>query len=324
MKMLPTLTGRAGSPPADANSFITGRAIRRQSHRASPPTHEGNKTRLRPSVAKLGQFTIAAWVAFLLVLAATPRAGAGEPVDLVLDVGSMERTAVLYPPSGPEPAEGFPLVLMFHGHGGVASRQARRHAIHEFWAESIVVYPQGLPGIRGRTDPRGIRSGWQMRPGQAEDRDLRFVDRLLEEIPRRFPVDANRVYAAGHSNGGRFAAVLWVARPDRFAAIASGCGQGGRLILDAPPKPVMMIMGEADRIVPIRGQLYSVNLARERLRVDPGSARKNGWLSVEKGIDGVELVTYIHPGGHEWPKQATPCMIEFFKRHTLAAPGAED
>lgn len=246
---------------------------------------------------------------------------AATPVPMTLRVDSIERSAVVYPAVGEIPDAGHPLVLMFHGHGGNAGRQARKHAIHAHWPEAVVVYPQGLPGIPRITDPQGVRSGWQMRPGQAEDRDLHFVDRLLEEIPKRYPIDPARIYAAGHSNGGRFAAVLWSARPDRFAAFASGCGQGGRWIRGAQPKPVMMIMGESDRIVPIRGQLRSVELARELLATNPAVATRDGYLTRENGVDGLELVTYIHPGGHEWPAESTPHLVEFFKRHALPAPG---
>ncbi len=246
-----------------------------------------------------------------------------SPDFLTLETGGAERTAVIYANSKAAHENGAPLVLAFHGHGGKAKRQAKRLAIHEAWPEAIVVYPQGESGIRGRTDWRGARSGWQMRPGQVGDRDLRFVDALLDEVSRRYAVDSTRVYAVGHSNGGRFVAVLWVARPDKFAAFASACGQGGTLINQAKPKPVMMIMGERDRLVPIRSQRTSIELARKLLRTDEANAISDPYLTVEHGPDGLELVTYIHPRGHSWPEDATPHIVEFFKRHRLTEASAE-
>lgn len=251
-------------------------------------------------------------LALLLTVFAGP-----APEEIAMHVENLKRTAVVHAGEAAAGDPGKPLVFAFHGHGGNAKRQARRLAIHEHWPEAVVVYPQGEPGIRGRTDWRGVRSGWQMRPGQADDRDVKFVDALLEEIKHRYSIDPRRVYAVGHSNGGRFAAVLWVMRGETFAAIASACGQGGRLVHRAPPKPVMMIMGESDWIVPIRAQQYSVEAARELLDCDPRKKRRDGYLTLEPGADGLELVTYIHPGGHRWPKEATPHIVEFFKRHRL-------
>ncbi len=247
-----------------------------------------------------------------------------SPEFLKLNLEGVERTAVIYANPEIRHENGAPLVLAFHGHGGNAKRQAERLAIHEAWPEAIVVYPQGESGIRGRTDLRGVRSGWQMRPGQAGDRDLKFVDALLDEISRRYAVDPTRVYTVGHSNGGRFAAVLWVARPDKFAAFASACGQGGTLINQARPKPVMMIMGERDRLVPIRSQRTSIELARKLLGTDEANASHDGYLTVERGPEGLELVTYIHPRGHSWPNDANPHIVDFFQRHRLESRAGDE
>ncbi len=32
------------------------------------------------------------------------------------------------------------------------------------------------------------------------------------------------------------------------------------------------------------------------------------------------VVTYIHPGGHEFPRDAVPQIVKFFKQHPLATP----
>lgn len=237
---------------------------------------------------------------------------------LRFEIEGMARTAVAFPNRVPAGPRGAPLVLMFHGHGGRAERESRRAGIHEAWPEAIVVYPQGEPGIPGRTDLRGIRSGWQKWPGEAGDRDLKFVDVLLAELRARYRIDPHRIYAMGHSNGGRFAAVLWAERGGEFAAYCCSAGQGGLLLKRVPPRPVFMVMGRNDLLVPFQSQQASAEVARKQLKTDAAKAKTEGYLTVEPGPGDVELVTYVHPGGHRWEPGATPHIVDFFKRHALA------
>src|SRR5262245_1641470 len=73
-------------------------------------------------------------------------------------VDGVTREYRLYTNSGPAPATGVPLVLVFHGHGGTAGIYARWLGIHELWPEAVVVYLQGLPGVGVITDPSGRQS----------------------------------------------------------------------------------------------------------------------------------------------------------------------
>jgi polyhydroxybutyrate depolymerase len=228
-------------------------------------------------------------------------------------IDGAERQAIVYTHSKPAPA--IPVVFVFHGHGGTAQNAARRFRVHELWPEAVVVYMQGLPGVAGITDPEGRRSGWQKSPGEVGDRDVKFFDAALERIQRMYKTDPNRVYLLGHSNGSRFANVLWNMRGDRLTAICSSSGQGGRLLLGVKPKPVFIIAGEKDSLVPYEGQKRSIELVRKLLRVDPARSRVEGLVRTEAGPGGTELVTYIHPGGHQFPTEALPIVVSFFKRH---------
>ena len=53
--------------------------------------------------------------------------------------------------------------------------------------------------------------------GDQGDRDLKFFDEVLSTLKKEYKVDANRVYATGHSNGGAFTYLLWGERGDVFA-----------------------------------------------------------------------------------------------------------
>ena len=228
-------------------------------------------------------------------------------------VDGVERRAIVY--SNSKGAGDVPIVFAFHGHGGTAQNFARRLRIHESWPEAVVVYMQGLPGVAGITDPEGRRNGWQKFPGEAGDRDIKFFDAALERIRKKYRTDPDRVYVLGHSNGGRFVNVLWNMRGEKLAALCSAAGPGGTLIKAAKPRPVFIIAGEKDPIVPFQNQQVSIDLARVLLKADSSKPRVDGFERTEPGVNGTELVTYIHPGGHEFPVVALPRIIGFFKRH---------
>lgn len=249
----------------------------------------------------------------LLLSVAALSLGEQKPESFTVD--GVERQALVYPNSKPAPAAGAPVVFVFHGHGGTAQNVARRFRIHELWPEAVVVYMQGIPGVQGITDPEGTRNGWQKSPGEVGNRDIKFFDVALERMKTKYKTDPNRVYVLGHSNGGRFVNVLWNSRGDKLAALCSVAGPGGVLIDKAAPKSVYIIAGEKDPIVPFQTQQNSIERARRLLKTDPSKAKVNGLERTEAGVNGSELVTYIHPGGHEVPLETLPSVIKFFQRH---------
>ncbi len=247
----------------------------------------------------------------VLLLAAASK----ETETRTFPVEGVERQAMIYAGSQSAPESGAPLVFVFHGHGRTARHSAEKFQIHKLWPEAVVAYMQGLPGIEGKTDPEGKKSGWQKARGMVDDRDVKFVDVVLEQLQKEYKIDPNRVYAMGHSNGGRFTNVLWNMRGDKFAAFCSGSGQGGELLLDAIPKSIFIIAGEKDALVPFQSQLLSVEYARKLLQTDSSRTVTHGHAQMEPGTNDTELVTYLHPGGHEWPQEATPMVVKFFQRH---------
>jgi polyhydroxybutyrate depolymerase len=247
------------------------------------------------------------------------RAGARSfgAVNKTFTVDGVERTAIVYANDASAPKSGAPVIFFFHGHGGTAQFVDRRYQVHTLWREAICVYPQGLTGVQGITDPEGKKTGWQKNPGELNDRDVKFFDVMLAGLQKEHKIDANRVYVMGHSNGGRFVNVLWSMRGDKLAAICSVAGHGGAMIQQAKPRPVFMIAGEQDPIVPFEGQKRAIGVVRKVLKTDSSKAKSEGFLTTEPGTSGTELVTYIHPGGHEFPKEALPAILAFFQRHSM-------
>lgn len=252
-------------------------------------------------------------VIVICLLFALTAFSAGQAQTESFTIDGVERHAIVYVNS--KPAPGAPVVFVFHGHGGTAQNVARRLRIHELWPEAVVVYMQGVPGVQGITDPEGKRNGWQKSPGEVGDRDIKFFDAALDRMQKKYKTDPNRVYVLGHSNGGRFVNVLWNSRGDKLAALCSVAGPGGVLIDRSAPKSVFIIAGEKDPIVPFQTQQNSIERARRLLKTDQSKAKANGLERIEPGVNGSELVTYIHPGGHEAPLEALPSVVKFFQRH---------
>lgn len=252
-------------------------------------------------------------LASLLLLTALPAHGAGRVETFVVD--GVRRQALVVPNSRPAPRAGAPLVLAFHGHGGTAAQFQQKLGLERLWPQAVVVYLQGIPGVPGITDPEGSRNGWQKNPGEVGDRDLRFVDAVLARLQRDRKVDPRRIYALGHSNGGRFTHVLWNQRGERFAAYCTGAAPGGEMVLSDQPQSAFVIAGRRDPLVPYSSMAQTIEDLRDLLHTDPAQAAVQGYLRLEPGLDGDELATYVHPGGHAWPDAATPLVVQFFQRH---------
>ncbi len=182
--------------------------------------------------------------------------------------------------------------------------------IEAAWPEAIVVYPQGLPTVTPN-DPKGARSGWNMKRA-ADNKDLKFFDVLLKEIQGKYKVDPKRVFAMGHSNGGGFTYTLWATRGSLFAAMGPSAAAGARQIT---PKPAFIVMGEADATVdPVR-QRASIATVR-KINGAEGEGKSAGPnVTLFKGT--FEVGTFVHSGGHEYPAESMRPMTEFFRRMKL-------
>ncbi len=240
-----------------------------------------------------------------------------SPETVTLEVDGLTRKALIYAPSKPVPTGGSPLVFGFHGHGGNMRNAARSFQMHEVWPEATVVYMEGLPSA-GRTDPEGVRNGWQISINDLGGRDLKFFDAMLAKVRKDHRIDAKRIYSMGHSNGGRFTYVLWATRGDVFAAYGPSGSPATGLLFRMKPAPVFHIAGEKDPLITYESQKATIDRLREMLKADPAKAKKDGYLTLEPAPNGLELATYIHPGGHEYPRVANAMMAEFFKRHPKA------
>lgn len=261
-------------------------------------------------------------IALISFCAASSVAWAAEAVSKSLAQGGKTRTYVQYVPDGLDRKKPSPLVLVLHGWGGsgedmirVTGAQFNRAADAE---KFVVVYP----------DAFGKR--WNDPADNVDDKA--FMLAIIEAVHTEVPVDSNRIYIAGLSNGGMMAQGMVCAYPDKFAAAATVAGTLPDFQAEecsAPkPKPLMIIHGTADPIIPFAGgpitmhadsvNVLSANKTAEfwakaakcqaavRNVTEPNRDTEDGttvhWeiFSGCTGNNEVDLVV-VEGGGHTWP-----------------------
>lgn len=115
----------------------------------------------------------------------------------------------------------------------------------------FVVFASAYPRNVGRS--RFPLPGWCVWPIDEEgiDETIYFKE-LLDDMEETFHIDQTRVYAVGHSNGGRMTQRLMRKMPERFAAFSPTGALGGNSADEIEPIgdeiecPVWFMMGEFD------------------------------------------------------------------------------
>lgn len=235
-------------------------------------------------------------------------------------VDGVKREALVHLPKVEKP---MPLVFVFHGHGGNMRNAARSFNIHELWPEAAVVYMQGLPTPGQLTDPEGKKNGWNSKPADIANRDLKFFDAVYASLCNQ--VNTNRVFSTGHSNGGGFTYCLWAARGDLFAAAAPSASAARRSAKMLKPKPALHLAGTNDTLVNYAWQVRMMEFVKElngcTEEGQPWHASGELKGTCYPSQTGTPFVTLISPGGHEFPKEAPALIVRFFQQNGLKHPG---
>lgn len=272
-----------------------------------------------------------------LVLQPFPGTAAGDSLRAP-GAHALELTAVghtwtchVHVPAGLDGKGPRPLVLVLHGAGGAGETYLDKAG----WARQadaagfFVAAPDGLPARPGLPasfllNPRLWNSG-QLVPGNPRSQvdDIAFFRALLDELARRLPVDPQRVYVTGHSNGAGMTFRLGAELSDRFAALAPVAGLcWNSRPKPAHPRPTLCFYGTEDPLVPFHGGESFLPWGGRRTTppvrdglaawarglgcpAKPQSVRTEGVTHVEEygpGRNGANLTVVIIAGqGHGWP-----------------------
>lgn len=269
--------------------------------------------------------------------ASLPRSGAAEPgtytQEMDIRAGGFHRSYRVHVPKGYN-AEGapVPLVVLLHGAFSTAKQFEGKTGLSRLADREgfIALYPNGI-GLFGLFQHwnSGHCCGKALKDGID---DVGFVGTVIEEVASRLHVDRNRIYIAGHSNGGMLVHRIAAERSGLVAAAAVVSGTiGGTASPTSPewwipdalaPVPILMLHGRADPNVPYdggrgersQGKVETISvarstgywIARNACGADPiknslfdGRVMHESWAHGEGGAD-VELYT-LEGWGHDWP-----------------------
>jgi poly(3-hydroxybutyrate) depolymerase len=185
------------------------------------------------------------------------------------------------------PASGVPVVFAFHGTGDSPGSMAAYSQWDRLAADNgfLLVYPEA------------VRAMWKtvnVDPDQLDQNpDVRFFDQLLIELGKRFPLDADRIYVVGMSNGASFAQLVAYARPNVAAVVAHSGTPPRELREPVRAFPLLLLVGEHDPAI-------------DALRSTAAKYRDDGHA--------VEFVSV--PGlGHQWSTKHNAAIWEFLSKH---------
>ncbi|RMF42204.1 MAG: esterase [Planctomycetota bacterium] len=274
------------------------------------------------------------WLAFSVVMLGIARGISAQERTTVarsVTVGHLTRTYYLHHPKKLATDKPLPLLLMFHG-GGSTPAFAERESKFSQLADRegfLVAYPEGVG--KSWNDGRGVKAIVAQRENVD---DIGFVAALIDDVAGDFPVDAQRVFATGISNGAMFSHYLGANLSSRIAAIAPVAGGLTKPLSSKfhPDRPVsvLIIQGTEDPLVPYRGGAITLPWGGKRGSVIATDQAVKMWVAhngcrdtpraekvadmdpddgcrVDKfiygnGKDGTEVVLYrIEGGGHAWP-----------------------
>jgi len=244
----------------------------------------------------------------------------GRRIAGSIAVDGRQRDYVLDVPDNVRPHVPAPLLFDFHGFGHSGAGLWTVSGFRDVAAQVgfITVYPEGLP-VRLRLRGEELeRPGWEIYSIDG-NRDVAFTRALLDDLERRYCIDAARVFATGFSNGAFFSSLLGCALADRIAAVAPV--SGGPVPPECAPAravPILIQHGRLDPLIPVEMAHRSRD---DWVKTDgcdaapmPDGPTCQRWGACRDGAV-VEYCEEDYP--HTWPPQATGRVWKFLASHPL-------
>ena len=147
----------------------------------------------------------------------------------------------------------YPLIVALHGYGGNSFQHTAYFGLTKLVTdgEALMIAPDGIVDTGGRqfwnADPQCCDFG-----GKNPD-DVGYIGKLVDDVLASWPVDRNRVFIIGHSNGGYMAYRMACERPDVITGIAGLAGAAASMRASCTPERsvnVLQIHGTLDDVVP--------------------------------------------------------------------------
>jgi polyhydroxybutyrate depolymerase len=228
-----------------------------------------------------------------------------EPETGSTELGPADRPARLVAPD--EVTAPAPLLVLLHGYGADAAGQDAYLGVTEQAASRglYVLLPDGTMSDSGKRfwDSEGACCNFSSTPVD----DVAYLSGLIDEALAERPIDPDRVYLFGHSNGGFMSYRMACDAADRIAAVAVLAGSDAPEADDcAPSEPVSVLHlhGTDDRVIEYAGgtitttfpgALETIDRWVERDGCDEDGVERPA-LDLDTGIAGDETTVVVHEG----------------------------
>jgi len=260
------------------------------------------------------------------------------PQYAVLPYDGLDRTMWYYVPFN-LPTNGASLVLVLHGGGGnglvtMGSDYEERWNRIADQEKFVVLYPEGRldPGATLMYHWNDCRADITIPQADSTEDDVGYFEMLIDWAQSTYSVNTNKVYIAGHSNGGLMVLRAAAETGHRYAAAA--CVIGNRAATNecaaaTVPVPMLIMNGTDDPLIPNEGGC-ATSCGSGRGMVTSTADTISYWTNVNQtvgapvvtnlpdintndsstvtvttyaqGIDNAEVVYYrINGGGHTVP-----------------------
>ncbi len=210
-------------------------------------------------------------------------------------------------PDGWDGESPLPVLIHFHGWQRTGALPVQHQRI------------SGATRLRGvlLIAPNGQRRTWDF--WYPETDDVAFAQEVLEDVMRRYPVDAENIFVSGYSYGSIMA---WRVACDRGGDLQIRALLGISGVLDQnedcaqAPREVRHVHGLKDNVLdfpfgPGGDPTYPVMLWRDRLACSEARADQGDWavvpflthtrVSWDECASGTQVTLDVHPGGHFIP-----------------------
>lgn len=208
-------------------------------------------------VLRFQQFVVFLSAIFFLSVAhsAEPLRLAPGNYEFMIRQGDRTRSYLLHVPPHAATGRPLPLLIAFHGGGSSAAGMKDHYGIDRVADRFgyVVAYPNGSGFLKqiGLTWNAGKCCGYAL---EHHIDDTGFIAAVIDNVARRIPIDAKRVFAAGHSNGAMMAHRVAIELENQIVAIAAVAGS---LVYDTrrrtAPRPVLIIHSIDDPLALYQG-----------------------------------------------------------------------
>lgn len=234
-------------------------------------------------------------------------------LDETLQHDNLQREYLLYVPTTVTGTDPMPLVFSLHGAGGTKESQ---YALSQFNVLAdrenfILVTPEATPLRVGNL------AVWNQQSDPNRADDVGFIQALIQEVAGRYPINLDRVYLAGSSNGAFMALEATCRLSDQIAATAAVKGYMSTDQINAcqptTPTAILQLHGTADPMVPYSNvqptvqfwttfnQTDATPTTTARPDTDPNNGNTTNSYRYPNGTNGV-VVEHLEVvnGEHDW------------------------